>query len=232
MTTITLPSTFHAGRFHTPEARLLHALGLLLAMMAIKVGIGIAAAPLLGPDFNPFDGSPAAFAVEASRAVLGLAIGWFGLLHLGQISLRDLGWRDLSTAQVGLGLAAFIPCVLSVLAVLASMGIPPADLFATIASQPWPVRLLCLFIGIIAGFFEETFFRGYLQPALSARLGRAGGIAATAVIFSLIHLPRALPMFVGRLLLGLVFGVLRDRDRPLWAPAIAHALVWVIIGAV
>ena len=75
-------------------------------------------------------------------------------------------------------------------------------------------------------------FRGYLQPSLCARLGTTGGLVATALIFSLYHLPRAFPMLLGRLFLGLVFGALRGRERPLWAPAIAHALVWVIIGAV
>lgn len=40
---------------------------------------------------------------------------------------------------------------------------------------------------IVAPFWEELAFRGFLQPWLGRRLGPAGGLVATAVLFSLVH---------------------------------------------
>lgn len=68
---------------------------------------------------------------------------------------------------------------------------------------------------------EEVVFRGYLQPALTGVLGRGPGLAATAVVFGLVHtLPYAAP--VGGL--GAFFGWLALRHRSLGAAALAHAV--------
>ncbi|WP_437940363.1 CPBP family intramembrane glutamic endopeptidase [Sorangium sp. So ce341] len=221
------------GRFRPGSlVHLAHAAGIIVLMIGATTGLGLIASVLFGRDFSPFDGSPRAFALLGVQFSLMLVAGRLVLLHVGRVSLRDLGWRGLSAAQIGLGLAGFIPCLICITAVLASMGVSPGELHETIAAQPWSTRALCLCLGLVAAFTEESLFRGYLQPSLCARLGSTGGMLITALLFSLYHLPRALPMIVSRLVLGLVFGALRGRDRPLRAPAIAHALVWVILGAV
>lgn len=41
----------------------------------------------------------------------------------------------------------------------------------------------------IAPFFEELFFRGFLQPLLSRSFGVVAGVLTTAVLFGLLHAP-------------------------------------------
>lgn len=47
------------------------------------------------------------------------------------------------------------------------------------------------FLAFPIGIGEETFFRGYLQPALSENLTPAGGIIASSILFSLAHIGNA-----------------------------------------
>jgi membrane protease YdiL (CAAX protease family) len=56
------------------------------------------------------------------------------------------------------------------------MGWPPRD------------RLLFVLIGLLAGFCEESLFRGYLQQCAVARLGAVGGIIAVSSLFAALHL--------------------------------------------
>jgi len=100
---------------------------------------------------------------------------------------------------------------------------------------------------VLAALPEEMFFRGYVQPALAARLGGpadgpvgvralwtrpvALSIAGSALLFAVTHAvlePRWLSVgALARLLTffpGLVFGALRVVTGSIWAPALFHAL--------
>lgn len=213
------------------RATLVHAL---LITLFLPIG-GVAAALLLQPLLPPpeqhgYDGSMGAFARELLRLGVGSLYVWLALLLVGRLRWRDLGWRDLSLRQVALGAGGFV----AVLAAFGAFLVVTTDytaggLVEGMASFTWRQRLLGLLIGVSASLLEESLYRGYLQPALSKRLGAAGGIAVTAALFSLMHVPGSLVAFGSRLVIGLGLGLLRGQDRPLWAPAIAHTLVWVIV---
>jgi len=93
---------------------------------------------------------------------------------------------------------------------------------------PEPVREL------IAAVPEETIFRGIMQPTLQQKVGRWQGILLTAIVFSVyhVHFQFALARIISHCCWGLILGVLRERTGTLWAPAIAHALMWIIFGAI
>lgn len=55
---------------------------------------------------------------------------------------------------------------------------------------------------------EEFVFRGVTQPALSARLGPRRGLAATALLFGVFHIPNALYQDVTPVLIPLTIGTL------------------------
>ncbi|HEV7558249.1 MAG TPA: CPBP family intramembrane glutamic endopeptidase, partial [Kofleriaceae bacterium] len=91
-------------------------------------------------------------------------------------------------------------------------------------------RAFCFLIGLVAAFTEETLFRGYMQPAVQARIGRWLGLVTVAVVFAAYHGRFTPAMFFGKVGVGLVLGGLRDRTGTLWAPAIAHVLQWTVLA--
>lgn len=233
-----LPSTITsapAGRRWAAGSRatLVHAL---LVTLVLPIG-GIAMGMLLGPylpapDSHRYDGSMGAFVRQLVQFGVGTTYIGLALLLAGRVRWRDLGWYDLSLRQVALGVGGFLALFVAfgAFAVVTS-GYTAGGFLEAIAAFTWRERLLGLLIGVSASLVEESLYRGYVQPALCKRLGATGGIVATAVLFSLMHIPTNLVAFAGRLLIGLGLGFLRGQDRPLWAPAIAHTLVWVVIFA-
>jgi membrane protease YdiL (CAAX protease family) len=233
-----LPSTITrapAGRRWAAGSRatLVHALLVALFLPIGGIAVGLLLRPYLpAPDSHVFDGSTGAFVHQLVRLGVGTTYIALALLLAGRLRWRDLGWRDLSLRQVALGAGGF-------LAVFAAFGVfamftsdySAGGFLEAVASFTWRERLLGLLIGVSAALLEESLYRGYLQPALCKRLGATGGIVATAVLFSLMHIPTSLVPFIGRLLIGLGLGVLRGQDRPLWAPAIVHTLFWVVVFA-
>lgn len=216
------------------RAAIVHAL---LLILLLPVG-GMLAAVLISPhlpapDSHRFDGSMGAFVRQTVQLVVGVGVFCvIGLLLVGRMRWRDLGWRDLSLAQVALGVGGFaITAAVFAGFLIAATDMALASLIESAASFTWRERLLGLLIGITASIVEESLFRGYLQPSLCKRLGTAGGVVITALLFSLTHVPGTIVAFLGRLIIGLGLGVLRGQDRPLWAPAIAHTLIWVILFA-
>ena len=162
--------------------------------------------------------------------VLVLAIQ-FGLiaiaLRLGGIRLADLGWvRARWTREVAAGLAG----MLAISAGLLAFGGHASETLSTIAGFSLGERARFAAIGIQAALAEETIFRGWLQGALTPRTGLAAAIAITAAVFALSHLSLAPARLVGLCWIGVVLGVLRGGRRPLWAPAIAHAVLWAAWG--
>ena len=206
---------------------LLHAFAFFVAAPAI--------ASAAGSTESLFVASPRTFALlVVVGAVDAAAIVGLGLVRFGQASLPSLGWRggELGRSLV-LALGGLATCLVVTALLWLSAG-PGRDLagFAqALGGATLAERGFFMLIGLHAAFVEESIFRGYLQPALVARWGVAAGIVATAAIFALYHLnPRPIAL-VGKLAFGIVFGVLRHRDGTLASAALAHALLWSVVGA-
>lgn len=130
-------------------------------------------------------------------------------------------------ADLGLGLAAGALAWLAViLLMVAAAGVlwglggeeilpnePPAIV-------PWLVSLplgLRLAVSASAGFFEELFFRGFLQPRV--------GVVFSTMLFVLAHAGYEQPlMLVGVTFLSLVFAYLVRLRQSIWPAVVAHAL--------
>jgi membrane protease YdiL (CAAX protease family) len=209
---------------------------LMVAHMVVLFGLG----GLIGRAFQldgdaVFAGGWRSFVVLALIAALELLLV-FGLLMRGvaRLPLAAAGWSSPRGRDLVLGVAGFLACAAAVLVIVAvpsgGLGAALADVAASVASFSLRQRLLFVLVGALAAFTEETIFRGLLQPALQRRLGRAGGLVVTALVFALYHLKLRPIALLGKLTTGLVLGGLRNRTGTLWAPALAHALIWVVLG--
>ena len=209
---------------------------ILIAMQAVLVfvvGMGMLA-PRLAPD------PEAPFAPSASMAILVAALGLcgaIGLVDFGSVrsvgrSWKELGWRtDRLFAQIAAGLVGALLCALIIVGLYAMLGVPLSDVLKQIRSYSLAQRAMFLLIGIQAAFVEESLFRGNLLPALRARFGNRVALPLSALIFAFYHLnPRPIAL-VSKFLFGMIFGGLRLQQGSLVAPAVAHALFWILIGA-
>jgi membrane protease YdiL (CAAX protease family) len=183
------------------------------------------------------------------HAILGMAVALWcaagftgvpGVPARGQADVwaRQLGLRSPRVAvEVGLGLtvgflawAAVLAALLLLAFVLTALGasqLVPRQapvMVAALGALPFWLRLA---ISVSAGFAEEIFFRGFLQPR--------AGIAASTALFVLAHLGYQQPlMLVGVTLLSLCFAALSEWRQNVWAAVTAHAtfdaiqLLWVV----
>jgi membrane protease YdiL (CAAX protease family) len=184
---------------------------------------------------DPFAAPPAAFLLLAIIAFLqvGIVVG-LGLLRWGRVSLRDLGWHsDDWSGDIGRGIVGF--CIVAAIAIGIRASVSGAgtvfDAWHIVAQYSLAQRALFLVIGLIAAFTEESIFRGYLQPSLVERFGRAQGVLGTAAFFAVYHLQFAPVRLLALFLTGLVYGELRARTGSLIAPAVANLLCWAVLGA-
>jgi membrane protease YdiL (CAAX protease family) len=217
--------THHRPRW--PEGstpRLVHAIAVWLALGLLIIASRSALVPLLG--------RPIAFALVL--AGVAAIIGWL-MIRVGRLRAADLGltlagWpRELALGVAGL---LAISALLLGWTAIADGAAEAGALADRIASYSVGQRAGFLVTGLLAASVEELIFRGNLQPSLIARLGRAGGLLVTMVLFQIGHYTDWPTLSrVGALaILGLGFGVLRGRDRPLLAAFTAHTLVWVVWG--
>ena len=163
-------------------------------------------------------------------------------LVLFAVVARNPTWRTrlgITTRDMGRGVllgvlaAASLTAVLLGLAALYWGADMARHLWGEILHQPLSARLDFLAIGITAAIAEELLFRGLLQPIAIDKLGMILGILVVALAFTVSH-PRVFSwppfMFSNLFLTGLLYGVLRGRDRPLTAVLVAHTLAWVQWG--
>lgn len=185
-----------------------------------------------------WEAPPAAFIINLGVGLFEIGVVLrLGMCRYARLSFREAGWRGLAQRDVVYGVVGFALLALSLTCVLATES-GFADAIAYIADKITHYtpqqRALFALMGVIAAIPEETIFRGILQPTLQTKVGRWPGILLTAAIFAVYHLQFgfALPLVVSHIFTGLVLGLLRERTGTLWAPAIAHALVWVVLGAI
>jgi membrane protease YdiL (CAAX protease family) len=160
---------------------------------------------------------------------LGLPIVWawktgdwealgFGRCHLG----AALGW--------GLG-AGLVTSAVAVVLVEERMVPPKLGLELAVGIPLWL---------LVAGPFQELFFRGWLQSRWERAWGKGRGLLATTAVFTLWHycwplaVQTAVPLTTLRgaaatLASGLVYGYAFQRTRSILAPWLAHALAGVTL---
>ncbi len=164
-----------------------------------------------------------------------------GLVYLGftkwiGIDLKQWWWFDRKRilGDIGWGVLGFFIAMVSAVAVLTlimKLGLVPASMMQNQSSQPSPIEfLLMLFFGLaIAGFQEETIFRGFLQSVLTERFGNWKGNILQAAAFSIAHIgyypSDAWHLFILAFVLGIVFGWLKMKRGTLIVPWIAHGFV-------
>ncbi len=141
-------------------------------------------------------------------------------------------------ADLGLGVALAVPTLfgaaflasilISLLGVTPTAPLPPAE-------DPAGVVVNLLVAAVLAPFWEEVFFRGFVTTAWARTAGPRAAIVRGAIFFALIHvitlagsdfetaLRTALIAFVIRLPVGLVLGWVFLRRRTLVAPIALHA---------
>ena len=79
---------------------------------------------------------------------------------------------------------------------------------------------VALLTSFIVPFYEEFFFRSYVQNALSGRFGRWGGIIGSGLLFGLFHI---FPLqAISAVPLGILAAWLYDRTGSLWPAIILH----------
>jgi membrane protease YdiL (CAAX protease family) len=112
-------------------------------------------------------------------------------------------------------LLALLAAALAIYAIGGEKALPkPSAIVPWIASLPVLVRLM---VSLSAGFVEEIFFRGFLQPRI--------GIALSSGFFVLAHLSYGQPfMLLGIALLSLIYAFLVRWRQTIWPAIAAHAL--------
>jgi membrane protease YdiL (CAAX protease family) len=222
-------------RFEEKSAlRLVHGLVLAFLQPIVPVSVLVGLQGLIFPTGGgPLDPSLAALAAALGvvSAVLAL-FGGVGLLVIGRVSLDELGLRRERPARLlGLGVLGAAACSLAVLGAVAAFGGDASPLIAQLGSYTLSARVLFVILGVAIALWEESVFRGYLQPAVIAWVGVPAGIVVTAVIYALWHPPNFHPLGMSaRLVQGLVLGAIRGRDRSLAPAVLAHALYWSVFG--
>jgi membrane protease YdiL (CAAX protease family) len=131
------------------------------------------------------------------------------------ISTEVLIGLALGACAWGAVLLALFVAALAIYAVGGEKALPkPSAIVPWIASLPVLVRVM---VSLSAGFVEETFFRGFLQPRL--------GIALSTGCFVLAHLSYGQPfMLLGITLLSLIYAFLVRWRQTIWPAVAAHAL--------
>jgi membrane protease YdiL (CAAX protease family) len=123
-------------------------------------------------------------------------------------------------------IGALVPLAVGVtLAVLLAQIIPADQSVKLLYEQMtwgWAVPFI-LFIALVPGFVEETFFRGYMQRRLLERWSAWVAILVTTVLFALMHImPHAV---VNAFVIGLWLGVLAWRTGSVWPGVFCHAFI-------
>lgn len=160
---------------------------------------------------------------EGSLVVIAAIIGWLGGLS---------PWQDLKLdlPGLGLGLAGTLPLYLLFVVTYRAPLKPLQHIHDFLVERMGPLLDACgkpqlAYLALLAGFTEETLFRGVLQPLIELHWGWVGGLIASNVMFALAHaITRTYALLAG--ITGIYLGLALDvsGERNLLIPMTVHAL--------
>lgn len=199
-------------------------LGLLFAFVAailLGTAVFVFALPSLRQDQAPLL-LPTQIAMYAA-VYLSLRLV-FGLRYQRPV-LSSLGWcaakSNLLVVGIGGVLLAFLVSALAALVHTPKVPSPVESLM----SSPVLLSLFGVMAVTLAPFFEELFFRGFIQPLLTRSLGVIAGIVLTGIVFGSLHAPEysfAWQYAVAVSLVGIVLGWLRVRSNSIIPCTVMH----------
>lgn len=147
--------------------------------------------------------------------------------------IRSLGLRAKGSLESAvLGAASYVAVVPAIVGAgllsvwgwtSAGFEAKPQEVLRLVLELQGGERLVFLLLAIVViPFFEELFFRGFLQPLLVQNLGDRGGVAVTAVLFAAVHanLFAFLPLFA----IALAMGMVMLRTQRIVGSYVLHAL--------
>lgn len=104
----------------------------------------------------------------------------------------------------------------------------PSVLIETYRTSVYP-PLLWLAVVVMAPFFEEIFFRGFLYKGLSRmRSKEMGAVLLTALLWAVIHTQYETYEIMQVFVLGLVLGLSRWKSKSIYPPLFLHFMVNLI----
>ncbi|HEX7959922.1 MAG TPA: type II CAAX endopeptidase family protein [Terriglobales bacterium] len=153
--------------------------------------------------------------------------------HLSHTPWRDIGFVRpnswITTAVVGLGFGAAFKLLMKAL-VMPLLGAPPINqAFHYLAGNRALIPETLWLMIVVAGFGEETVFRGYMFERLGKLFGKSIAakvaiVLGTSVFFGILHYPvQRLAGAEQATITGLVFGTIFAITGRLWIPIFAHA---------
>ncbi len=213
-----------------------------MALGALLPAGVLAALFLLGTEVGPIGRI-----LLGSVLTQGLAFGGVALAQLRRLTPQQfaerVGTHRPNDAQVR---AAFSGCALALCgslvggAVAAVLGVNPADNRVLIFGNEQPlVFLLMMPVSmLLIGPGEELLFRGIIQTRLRDTFSAPVAVALASLIFAGVHVFALDGSWFGRLITvgilllpSLVFGILYERHKNVWVPALAHGLYDVALFA-
>lgn len=183
--------------FRYPHREAVAATVVAAGLLAIGFVIFLSTAP--APNSGALSTTPALATLRQQlwAAAAGVLLVVIALIYRRQ-PLRSAGWNRpllMPALQTGIAIILLVLFLRGKFAMLLD-GISPAESSAL------------LFIVLIS-LAEETVFRGYLQPRLSARLGNTPGWLLTSALFAVWQIPRLMHQPTASLAIGVGLGLVQ-----------------------
>lgn len=167
---------------------------------------------------------------------LWLQFVFYAIIYLGFVTVFQLRYRQPVLLSLGWRRAAFPPFLAALGGVALALALAffasllhtpqietPIDKFVNSRSS---LTLFIVTAVIVAPFFEELLFRGFIQPLLSRTFGLIAGVLLTALLFGGLHAPEyswAWQYALVVTLAGAVFGWVRARTNSVLPGTVMHA---------
>jgi membrane protease YdiL (CAAX protease family) len=165
----------------------------------------------------------------------GLAIVW----NIGALPAQALFYPELSPWRIGIGLVLAVPFAVAPywleLAVsralrnrsrLAAEGLDYARQSATALATG---RVRFALVAVATAVVEEALFRGAVLFEVTNSRGPLLALLAVGVIFGLHHMAFGLPAIAGKLLAGLLWGMLMLSTGVVLVPLVSHLLFQLLV---
>ena len=196
-------------------------IGRLVSILGVGMGTG-RLDPFAEHAAEQLDGVMLAVGVLGASLMGGLALFFILRKHR---PLRYLALDAWNAKHIALGVLASLALALVFdgLRFVMTGSVVPLLWTATYGSAA-SVPLLAFALCVVAPIFEESFFRGFLQPGLAAStVGPAGAILIGSILFMLAHKPTDWLSALEPLASGILLGAVRHQTRSTTSGIVMHA---------